>query len=326
MLGRWIKQLTWHPFELGCRRWPLVPLRATVTQPVNGVTCIRIDNFVTRALSRFGGGYDYSVIYWIDNSLLVDTGFPWARRCLRQTMMRLGISAKLQYVVNTHYHEDHVGNNDLILELTEATIFAHELAVSEIRFPGELPWYRRFLFGPAGCVDVQPAPERLTTPQFRFDVLHMPGHCPGHICLFEPDRRWLFSGDLYIAADLDSQLTDADGPAWIASLNEAIALRPAALFDAHGVIIEGEEQVNALLTRKRDFLIDIGRRARAAATHAKSLRQITREVFDRRNWVDSLSMSDGWLSLLTGSDFSRGNVIKTFLREALESRVPEARG
>src|SRR5437660_797452 len=89
MLGRWIRHLLWRPFELGCRLYPLLPLRAEVTQPVEGVTCIRINNAVTRALSRFGGGYDYAVCYVVDDTLLVDTGFPWARRCLRQTLIGL---------------------------------------------------------------------------------------------------------------------------------------------------------------------------------------------------------------------------------------------
>src|SRR5687768_2914086 len=58
MIKRWLRHILWRPFELSCRRYPLVPLRATVTEPVKGVTCIRIDNLVTRLLSRFGGGYD----------------------------------------------------------------------------------------------------------------------------------------------------------------------------------------------------------------------------------------------------------------------------
>ena len=90
MPARWIRHLLWRPFELGCRNYPLVPLRAEVTHPVDGVTCIRINNAVTRFLSRFGGGFDYAVSYWVDDTLLVDTGFPWARRCLRQTLIELG--------------------------------------------------------------------------------------------------------------------------------------------------------------------------------------------------------------------------------------------
>ena len=51
-------------------------------------------------------------------------------------------------MVNTHPHEDHTGNNDLLLELCGARLLAHPSAVRDIRFPPRLPWYRRFLFGP----------------------------------------------------------------------------------------------------------------------------------------------------------------------------------
>lgn len=314
MLGRWIRQLLWRPFELGCRIHPLLPLRAEVTQPVEGVTCIRINNLATRALSRFGGGFDYAVCYLVDDTLLVDTGFPWARRCLRRTLISLGVHEKLRHIVNTHYHEDHTGNNDLLEKLTGAEILAHSLAVPEIRFPASLPWYRHFLFGPINSVAARPIGTRVSTDRFDFEVHHLPGHCPGHICLFEPRFGWLFSGDLYIAADLDSQLTDANGPEWIQSLDKAIALAPVCLFDAHGTVVTGEKQVMELLVSKRDFLCELQDRILAASKQAASISEITRRVFDRRNLVNRMSFSDGWLSLLTGSDFARGNLVKSFLR------------
>jgi len=314
MLARWTRQLLWRPFELQCRRFPLWPFRADVTRPVDGVACIRINNLLSRALSRFGGGYEYAVSYLIDGALVVDTGFPWARRCLRRTLIELGADRTIQCVVNTHYHEDHTGNNDLLAEMTGATIYAHRLAVPEIRFPPELPWFRNFLFGPGRPVEVQPIPPRIETPRFHFDVLETPGHCPGHLCLFEPQRRWLFSGDLYVAADLSSQLCDADGPSWIESLRKAIALRPAYLFDGHGTVLLEEAAVDALLRRKLDFLLTIQRWVAAAAKNAQSVREITNRVFDRRDLVDYLSLGEGWLSLLTASNFSRSNFVKSFLR------------
>lgn len=315
MFGRWIRQWFWRPFELACRIYPLVPLRAEVTRPEDGVVCIRINNVVTQALSRFGGGFDYAVCYLIDGTLLVDTGFPWARRALRQVLVDLGADKTIRHVVNTHYHEDHTGNNDMLVELTGAQLLAHPLAIPEIRYPATLPWYRHFLFGPVPSSDVRPVGTRIQTDRFSFDVHHMPGHCPGHICLFEPTRRWLFSGDLYIAADLDSQLTDANGPAWMDSLNRAIKLAPATLFDAHGVIIQGENEVQNLLERKRDFLLALRQRVLDAAQQAGSILDITRRAFRPRDMVDRISFSDGWLSLLTSSDFSRGNLVKSFLRE-----------
>lgn len=322
MIARWFRHLIWRPYGAFCRRFPLVPFRAEVTEPVEGVVCIRIGNVVTRWLSRFAGGYDYAVCYLVDGRLLVDTGFPWARKCLRKTLLALGADRTISTVVNTHYHEDHTGNNDLLKELTGARIFAHPIAVPEIRFPPEVAWYRDFLFGPGRTVDVEPVPPQLETERFRFEIHETPGHCPGHICLFEPKRRWLFSGDLYVAADLDSQLRDADGPAWIDSLDRTIALKPACLFDAHGTVLTDEASARSLLERKREFLVEIRRRIFAAAGRAQSIREITRKVFDRRDLIDRLSFSDGWLSLITGSDFSRGNLVKSFLRV----REPNAAG
>jgi glyoxylase-like metal-dependent hydrolase (beta-lactamase superfamily II) len=293
---------------------PLWPFHAQVTVPMAGVTCIRIDNAVTRALSKLAGGYNYAVCYLVDETLLVDTGFPWSRRCLKQTLKALGADCSITHVVNTHYHEDHTGNNDLLSELTGATILAHRLAVPEIRFPPNLPWYRSFLFGPAATVEVSTLNSEVSTPHHRFEVLETPGHCPGHICLFEPNERWLFGGDLYIAADLDTQLCDADGPLWIESLRLVLERRPAWLFDAHGVVVQGEAEVAALLERKLAFLETIQQRVVAAATSAQSIAELTRKVFDQRDLKHFLSQGEGWMSVITASDFSRCHVVKSFLR------------
>ncbi|HUY89924.1 MAG TPA: MBL fold metallo-hydrolase [Pirellulales bacterium] len=316
MLGKWVRFLLWQPFALTCRRFPLWPFRATITRPVEGVVCIRIDNAITRFLSRFSGGYDYAVCYLIDGSLMIDTGFPWARRRLRTAIFELGADRALNTIVNTHYHEDHTGNNDLIAEICGARVLAHRDAVAEIRFPGELAWYRSFLFGPPRVVEVSPIEGAVTTERFQFQVVETPGHCPGHICLFEPHEKWLFSGDLYIAAELDSQLGDADGPKWISSLEAALKLKPEWMFDAHGSIFFGAGEVERQLRCKLEFLIAIRDRVQRHAASAQTIEQLTRKVFDRRDLADWLSRGDGWLSLISGSDFSRGNIVKSFVRDA----------
>jgi glyoxylase-like metal-dependent hydrolase (beta-lactamase superfamily II) len=319
VLQRWLRRLIWQPFATFSSAFPIVPLRATVTQPVDGVVCIRIDNVVTRMLGRFSGGYDYAVCYLLDGEVLVDTGFAWARRSLRQTLRTLGADASITTVVNTHYHEDHTGNNALVRSMTGARVLAHRDAIAEIRFPSRTAWYRSFLFGPSPGDAVEPVGDVITTRLFRFEVHHLPGHCPGHLCLFEPTRGWLFSGDLYIAADLDSQLSDADGPLWIESLERAIDLRPRCLFDAHGVIVTDEREVRALLERKRDFLVAIRERVRAASSRPQSIEELTGVVFAPKGLVDLISLSDGWMSLITGSDFSRSNLVRSFLRAEIQA-------
>lgn len=321
MFGRWMRRLLWQPFALMCRRLPLWPFRARVWQPVDSVLCIRIDNLLTRLLSRFSGGYDYAVCYLIDDSLLVDTGFPWARRQLRKTLIRLGADRMLTTVVNTHYHEDHTGNNDLLVELCGARVLAHAEAIHEIHFPPYLPWYRSFLFGPAQVAKVEPLGPVVATEHCQFQVIETPGHCPGHICLYEPNRKWLFSGDLYVAAELDSQLGDANGPSWIASLETVLQLEIEWMFDAHGSIFSGAAEVRRQLQRKLDFLQAIRDRVHQGAAQSQSLQQLTRKVFDRQDLVDWLSQGDGWLSLITASDFSRSNLVKSFLRDALRRQT-----
>ncbi len=313
MFTKWLRFLLWQPFALMCRRFPLWPFRAVVTEPVDGVMCIKIDNLLTRLLSRFSGGYDYAVCYVVDRTLMVDTGFPWARRRLKQTLLELGLDQTVSTVVNTHYHEDHTGNNDLIVDVCQAQVLAHAVAVPEIRFPIELPWYRSFLFGPARLAEASPIGTKIDTERFRFEVVETPGHCPGHICLFEPEQKWLFSGDLYVAADLDSQLRDADGPQWISSLESALRLNPEWMFDAHGSIFSGAERVERHLRRKLGFLTAIRDRVDRFATGTQTIQELTRKVFDRRDLVDWLSFGEGWLSIITASDFSRCNLVKTFL-------------
>jgi glyoxylase-like metal-dependent hydrolase (beta-lactamase superfamily II) len=281
--------------------------------PVPSVTCIRIENAIVRAVVRFGGGYNYSVSYLVDGELLIDTGFPWARRSLRETLLRLGADRSIRCVVNTHYHEDHTGNNDLVTELTRAPIFAHADALAQIRHPIRAAWYRAFLFGPIEPTDVQPIPAELTLAHYRFTVVPTPGHCPGHICLFEPSERWLFSGDLYIAPDLDSQLSDANGPLWITSLQKAIGLDAKCLFDAHGVVVTSPAAVRELLTRKLAFLLALRDRISDEARTPRPIREITRAVFGGSSVVNALSQNEGWLSLITASDFSRGNLVRSFL-------------
>jgi glyoxylase-like metal-dependent hydrolase (beta-lactamase superfamily II) len=315
MIGQWVRRLAWRPFEMACRRTPLVPFRAAVIQVNKSVRLIRIENAITRAISRFGGGYDYSVSYLIEDSLLVDTGFPWARCSLRQTLLDTGAYATLSAVINTHYHEDHTGNNDLLRELCDAPIYAHPSAITEIRYPPELPWYRSFMFGPISPSFVQPVPEHLSTRNHTFEVHHLPGHSCDHIGLFEPEQRWLFSGDLYIAPDLDSQLRDVDGTAWIQSLEHALALSPHCLFDAHGLVVMGEDEVRALLGRKLTFLRELREAVLSVAGQACSVSDVTRAVFQDKGVVNSLSFSDGWLSLLTCSDFSRSNLVRSFLTD-----------
>ena len=117
-------------------------------------------------------------------------------------------------------------------------------------------------------------------------MVHTPGHTADHVCLFEREAGWLFSGDLYVDERLDAQLADVDGPSWIASLEHALTLDVQVLFDGHGLVVSGRDAVRAALAAKHRFLADVRARTVAEAPYARSLPELTRRVFPRGRLSD----------------------------------------
>ena len=316
-MARWLTRYLWRPFETQARRTPFWPLKTVLEEPAPGVVCIRIDNAVTRALSRLAGGYDYSVTYVLNETVMIDTGFPWAAQALQRTLMARGWDRTIRTVINTHYHEDHIGNNDVVAGVCDARFLGSAATAAAARLPPPLPWYRRFLFGPLHAARIEVAPETVMLPGLELQLIATPGHCPGHVCVFVPEKGWLFSGDLYIAPDLDTQLPDVDGPDWINSLEKVLALPVTALFDAHGTILHGADAVHQLLQQKRDFLCDIQSRVREHLEESTSIEDLSNRVFGSHTLAERLALGDGWLSVLTSADFSRHHLIGSFARPML---------
>lgn len=324
MLAKWLTRCFWQPFETQARKTPFCPLHTTLEEVAPGVVCIRIDNIFTRILSCLAGGYDYSVSYVLNGTVMIDTGFPWAARALKRTLVEKGWDRTLQAIINTHYHEDHVGNNDVVANLCRARFFGSAITAAEVRLPPRLPWYRRFLFGPLHAAGIETAPGSLQIADQELQILDTPGHCPGHLSVFVPQTGWLFSGDLFVAPDLDTQLPDVDGPDWIRSLEATLALPVTALFDAHGSILRGEEEVQRLLRQKRDFLCDIQARIRENLDASESIEDLSHRVFGSHTLAERLALGDGWLSLLTGADFSRHHLVASFARPLLQERQTQS--
>jgi glyoxylase-like metal-dependent hydrolase (beta-lactamase superfamily II) len=124
-------------------------------------------------------------------------------------------------LVATHGHPDHAGASARLREHTPAQFLLHERDLdymlarqgdSEPHSRVMADWLHRYGFPAPEVAEVlsaavranqpSPRPDRLLTGgeelkfhPYRFQVLWAPGHTPGHICLYEPDRRWLLCGD-----------------------------------------------------------------------------------------------------------------------------------
>ena len=107
------------------------------------------------------------------------------------------LDVDLAGILLTHTHFDHVGAVAEVARETGAEVWVPELEKqvladinSYVPFPG---------FGPYESYDAEHTlhgGEKLEMAGFEIDVLHTPGHSPGHVTFSVPDERALFSGDV----------------------------------------------------------------------------------------------------------------------------------
>lgn len=65
------------------------------------------------------------------------------------------------------------------------------------------------------------------------EVLHTPGHSPGHMCFWEKERGYLFTGDLVYKDRLLAYYPSTDPAAYLNSLEKIAVLPVKRVFPAH---------------------------------------------------------------------------------------------
>jgi hydroxyacylglutathione hydrolase len=87
---------------------------------------------------------------------------------------------KLKGVLLTHHHNDHVGGVKPLVNEHPAPVFAPKKNKTQI-----------------GAADTWVAEgEKIPLGPFEFEVIELPGHTLGHVAYWEPNLKWLFSGDV----------------------------------------------------------------------------------------------------------------------------------
>jgi glyoxylase-like metal-dependent hydrolase (beta-lactamase superfamily II) len=215
----------------------------------------------------------FTAAYWVDG-LLIDTG---CAHTAGQLLPALG-GRRVEQVVNTHSHEDHIGANAAVQSAFDCPVYAHPGALPVLHDPRRQPLqpYRRLFWGWPRPSEARPVGQQVETDRFCFDVIHTPGHSPDHICLFEPQRGWLFSGDAYIGGEDRALREGYDIHGIIASLKKLAQLPVQIIFSGSGSVRQmGVEP----LQRKIDYLEDLGRRVRSLGNQGLSPWQIRRRTF-----------------------------------------------
>jgi len=124
-----------------------------------------------------------------------------------------GLGVRLEGILLTHTHFDHVGAVAPVAKATGAEVWvpeAEKFVLDDIM--AFVPWPG---FGPFESYDAEhtlSGGDRLELAGFEIDVLSTPGHSPGHVTFSIPDETAIFSGDVLFQGSVGR--TDLPGGDW----------------------------------------------------------------------------------------------------------------
>lgn len=197
-----------------------------------------------------------------NNSLLIDTGLGICN--IYDEVIKL--TDKPVIAAATHIHWDHIGGHKFFPEF-----YAHQAELGWLNgeFPLSAETVRNMVvdrsdlpkeFDVSGYNMFQGMPSRILEDGDIIDiggrmveVLHTPGHSPGHMCFWEKERGYLFTGDLVYKDTLLAYYPSTDPIAYLASLERIAELPVSRVFPAHHSLDIKPE----IITRMRDAFRDI---------------------------------------------------------------------
>ncbi len=247
-----------------------------------------------------GRGRYWTTAYLVDG-LLVDTGCAHAA----PELLAAVADRRVETVVNTHTHEDHIGADGPLQRRHRAVVRAHPAAVPVIADPrGEqsLHFYRRVLWGwpEAAIASALADGEEVRTESHRFQAVYTPGHTGDHLSLYEPERGWLFTGDLYVGGRDRAITAGADVWGVVASLKRVAALTPTTLFPGSARI---PDLPGAALAAKVDHLEELGGRVLDLHRSGAGVGEIVSRLLGPPMWIEAVTLGH----------FSRRNLVRSYL-------------
>lgn len=179
----------------------------------------------------------------VKNALLIDTGLGVAN--IKKVVDSLTLLPVL--VATTHIHWDHIGGHKYF-----ENIAVHEAEKDwlSIKFPIPLQAVKHNLvckpcdFPLDFSIDSYQLPkispqqilhdgDCLDLGERKITVIHTPGHSPGHCCFYEPERKYLYSGDLIYSGCLDAFYPTTDPKLFWQSVKKIQHLDVERVLPAH---------------------------------------------------------------------------------------------
>ncbi|MEM0503435.1 MAG: MBL fold metallo-hydrolase [Archaeoglobaceae archaeon] len=152
---------------------------------------------------------------------------------------------ELDYVFLTHSHYDHASAAGFFKGIAKIAIHEDEIKLMRMQSFASVFGLRFKLFDPD---IVLKGGEIFELGETKLEIIHTPGHSPGSICLYEPKRKWLFSGDTVFAYGSFGRydLPGGDPEKLIKSIELLSKLEVENLYPGHEDVVEGNAKESIL--------------------------------------------------------------------------------
>lgn len=254
-------------------------------------------------VGRFPGRLNTTCILYRVGDVVVDTGPPNQWRAVRRFLEERQVAR----VLVTHHHEDHSGNLAEIHHATGAEAYSPASSRERLVDGFRLRPYQLVVWGRPDRIDPEVVPDRIPVGETgKLQTIAAPGHSFDMTCYLEPNRGWLFSGDLYVSSKTRYLRSDEDLPQQLETLRSVLRLDFDTVFCSHRGLLEDGK---VALERKLDFLESLCQRVQHLRCQGLTPRQITKCLLGREDLMT-------WI---TGFHYSKRNLIEGCLAVGDES-------
>ena len=294
----------------------------------------RLEEGLYRILLPMQWSVPFVSVYLVESRgqrMLIDVGInaETSLRALGRALKAIGVpDGALDIILLTHRHPDHAGGAAAVRRRWGGQVLLHpaDLApraggereaaawAAEQGVPDEV--VRAFAgFKPNGGIELGDAvtpldPSRaIRVGDMSFEVVEVPGHCPGQVMLHERRRGWLFSADQVVEPEAPNVwMSPGVGGdplgGYLASLRRTAEIEAQLVLPSHGVPLRGglREFVARQLRFQEEFL---GRTLAALPAEGASTWQVARRLAPGRQDPSALAETLAALSHLQATGMVR---------------------
>lgn len=242
-------------------------------------------------------GIAMSVFSFYVDGLLIDTGSS----SLAQEFQSFFNEIDIQQAALTHAHEDHSGNAAWIQQHKDTPIYIHRDAVDECASDGNLPLYRKVLWGERPAFIAKPFGDTLQTNQATWDVIATPGHTSDHLSFYNRATGAMFTGDLYVQTKTKVVLDEENIVHTLASLKYLLNYNFETIYCCHaGYLADGRTKI----IEKIAYLEELEGNIRKLYDRGYTVEEISKSIFPREYPITKVS----------GEQWSSNHIIKAFIQ------------